>query len=223
MTRAAHRCVLALALGLAALGRAAPADTPFPDKPGPELAAAGAGAGFRDLFGALASRGPVLANFTEYRWFPFRTAPVVLGGEMRFSRELGLSLHYMRPEERIVIADAGGLVLRDASGRSRAIQPDDRTPDIGGTLLPILRFDEGELFRVFHVRGARSGGAWRLDFIPRSAEIARWVGTVTVEGTGNTVSRIEFHRSSAQRIEIRVGAPAAGAAFGAADRRRYFR
>ena len=223
MTRAAPRCVLALSLGLAALCGAPPPDAPFPEKPGPELPAAGADAGFRELFRSLASRGSVLANFTEYRWFPFRTAPVVLDGEMRFSKELGLSLHYLRPEERMVIADAGGLVLRDASGRSRAIRPDDRTPDIGGTLLPILRFDEGELFRGFHVSGARSGGAWRIDFVPRSAELARWVGTVTVEGTGDTLSRIEIHRSSTQRIEIRVGAPAPGVTFGAADRKRYFR
>jgi hypothetical protein len=223
MTRAAHRCALALALGLAALGGETPPEAPLPDGPGPELPAAGADAGFRDLFLALAARGPVLANFTEYRWFAFRTAPVVLSGEMRFSRELGLSLHYVKPEERVVIADAGGLVLRDASGRSRSIQPDQRAPDIGGTLLPILRFDEGELFRAFHVRGARSGGAWRLDFVPRSAELARWVGTVTVEGTGDTLARIEFHRSSTQRIEIRVEAPATGVAFGAADRKRYFR
>lgn len=223
MTRAAPRCVLALALGLAALRGAAPPDAPFPDKPGPEIPAAGADAGFRDLFRALASRGSVLANFTEYRWFPFRTAPVVLNGEMRFSRELGLSLHYLKPEQRVVIADAGGLVLRDASGRSRAIKPDERTPDIGGTLLPILRFDEAELFRVFHVSGARSGGAWRVDFVPRSAEVARWVGTVTVAGAGDAVARIEFHRSSSQRIEIRIEPPATGVTFGAADRRLYFR
>lgn len=223
MTRAVLRLAPALALGLAAALGAAPPDAAFPDRPGPEIPAAGADAGFRDLFRALAARGAVLSGFKEYRWFPFRTAPVVLEGEMRFSRELGLSLHYRKPEERVVIADSGGLVLRDASGRSRAIKPGAGAPDIGATLLPILRFDEAELFRVFHVLGARSGGAWRVDFVPRSAEVLRWVGAVAVEGTGDTVARIEFHRSSTQRIEIRIESPAAGVAFGAADRKLYFR
>jgi hypothetical protein len=223
MTRAILRLAPALALGLAAAFGAGPPGALLPDKPGPEIPAAGADAGFRDLFRALAARGSVLANFREYRWFPFRAAPVVLEGEMRFSRELGLSLHYRKPEERVVIADSGGLVLRDASGRSRAVQPGAGTPDIGGTLLPILRFDEAELFRVFHVHGARSGGAWRVDFVPRSAEVLRWVGTVAVEGEGDTVERIEINRSSTQRIEIRVEPPATGVAFGPADRKLYFR
>jgi hypothetical protein len=223
MTRSISRPALVLAITCGLMALAAVAGGPYPAEPGPEIPATGADAGFRDLFRTLAAQGSVLANFTEYRWFPFRTAPVVLQGEMRFSRELGLSLHYVRPEERIVIADAGGLVLREASGRSRAIRPDERTPDLGATLVPILRFDEAELLREFHVRGARSGPAWRIDFVPRSADVARWIGSVTVEGEGGSVARIEFRRSASQRIEIRVDSPATGVVFGADERKRFFR
>jgi hypothetical protein len=212
----------AIVLRLGAPAGAAPADSPYPAQAGPEIFAGDAG-GFLELFRALAAQGSVRSDFVERRWFPFRTAPVVLRGDMRFSRELGLSLHYTKPEERIVIADSGGLILRDATGRSRQIHPDDRTPDLGGTLVPVLRFDEKELFKGFHVRGARSGNAWRIDFTPRAAEVARWVGTIIVEGRGGSVSRIEFRRSATQRIEIQIESTATGVTFGPDERKRYFR
>jgi len=214
---------IALAFRLAAPAGAAAADSPYPAQAGPEIFAGGADGGFLDLFRALAAQGSVRSDFVEYRWFPFRTAPVVLRGEMRFSRELGLSLHYTKPEERIVIADSGGLILRAADGRSREVHPDERMPDLGGTLAPVLRFDEKELFLGFHVRGARSGNAWRIDFTPKSAEVSRYVGTIIVEGTGESVSRIELRRSSTQRIEIRIESSATGVNFGPDERKRYFR
>jgi hypothetical protein len=214
---------LAIAFRLAAPAGAAAADSPYPAQAGPEIFAGGADGGFLDLFRALAAQGSVRSDFVEYRWFPFRTAPVVLRGEMRFSRELGLSLHYTKPQESIVIADSAGLILRDATGRSREVHPDERVPDLGGTLAPVLRFDEKELFQGFRVRGARSGNAWRIDFTPRAAEVSRWVGTIIVEGTGESVSRIELHRSSTQRIEIQIESSATGVAFGPDERRRFFR
>jgi hypothetical protein len=215
--------ILAVAAASAALASLAAADAPYPSQPGAEIVQGGADAGFLELFSTLAAQGPVLAKFTEYRFFPFRTAPVVLQGEMRFSPERGLSLHYLRPEESVVIADEQGLILRDASGRSRVIQKDPHLPDIGGILVPILRFESAPLFKAFHVHGALSGLAWRVDFVPRSAEVARWVGTVTVEGSAGTVARIEFRRSSTQRVEIHLEPPATGVSFGAEERKRYFR
>jgi outer membrane lipoprotein-sorting protein len=214
---------LAIAVRLAAGAFAESADSQYPAQPGPEITAGERTGGFLDLFRILAAQGSVRTKFTEYRWFPFRTAPVVLRGEMRFSRELGLSLHYTSPQESIVIADAGGLILRDASGRSREIHPDERMPDLGGSLAPVLRFDDKELFEGFHVRGARLGNAWRIDFTPKAAELARMIGTIIVEGKDSTLSRIEFHRSSTQRIEIQIESSETGVTFGTDERKRYFR
>jgi hypothetical protein len=212
---------LALCLGC---GVAAPrACAQYPAQPGPETTVSGLDAGFLALFRALANQGSVRSEFTEFRWFPFRAGPVVLEGEMRFSREFGLSLRYTKPVERIVIADSAGIVLRDASGRSREIEPDGRMPDISGALVPILRFDTTELFARFRVHAARLGNAWRIDLVSRDAQVGLLVGGVTIEGTEMAVRRIDFIRSPGQRIEIRINSSAAGVKFGTLERTRYFR
>ncbi len=209
----------ALMLAILGLLTAASGATPNPT----ELRAGGGDPRFHDLFQVLAGQGSVRSSFTENRWFPFRRVPVVLHGEMRFSRDWGLSLHYARPEERTLVADRQGLVLRDGAGRSRTIRPDESTPDIGGTLVPILRFDEADLYQRFRVFGAWAGESWRLEFLPRSAAVARWVGKISVEGRGRTVLRIEFRRSANQRIEIEIDSTATGVVFGPAERQRFFR
>src|SRR5580700_2811871 len=72
--------------------------------------------GWSQLAGELRGQSSVVADFTEERWFSFKRTPTVLRGEVRISAEHGLSLHYLDPEEQIVIIDGRGSLLRSASG-----------------------------------------------------------------------------------------------------------
>jgi hypothetical protein len=195
----------------------------LPGEPGPELIAGENDADWQPLFAALKAKGAVVSAFTEHRWFPFRKAPVVLEGEMRFSPTRGLSLRYLRPDERLMIADAQGLLLRDARGRSRAVPPDPRAPDINAALLPVLRFDQAELSKQFHLHAVRAGEEWRLDFVPRAPELVRTLGRLTVIGAGEAVRRLEFRRSATQRVEILIGATQTGVTFTPEEEKRFFR
>jgi hypothetical protein len=175
------------------------------------------------LFIALAAQGAIRANFTESRWFPFRTKPVVLKGEMRLSPTRGLSLDYREPEVRTVIADGKGLAMRDARGRTREIPPDPRTTGPVTALLPIMQFDLDGLQRAFTLRGARDGGAWRLEFVPRDPGLARALGTVVVIGDDAMVSRLEFRHSPKNRVEIVIEGARAGVSFAPEEEQRFFR
>jgi hypothetical protein len=195
----------------------------LPTEPGPELILGENDAAWQPLFAALAAKGTVCSAFTEQRWFPFRKTPVVLEGEMRFSPARGLSLRYVRPDERLMIADARGLLLRDARGRNREVPADPRAPDINAALLPVLRFDRAELGKTFHLFAVRAGEEWRLDFVPRAAELARTLGRITVIGAGDAVRRLEFRRSATQRVEIIIGATQTGVLFTPDEEKRFFR
>jgi hypothetical protein len=195
----------------------------LPTEPGPELILGENDAAWQPLFAALAAKGTVCSAFTEQRWFPFRKTPVVLEGEMRFSPTRGLSLRYVLPDERLMIADAKGLLLRDARGRSREVPADPRAPDVNAALLPVLRFDRAELAKTFHLFAVRSGEEWRLDFVPRSVELARTLGRITVIGVGDAVRRLEFRRSATQRVEILIGATQTSVTFTPEEERRFFR
>ena len=180
-------------------------------------------AGWRDLFATLAGHGAVASTFTERRWFSVRKEPVVLRGELRHSPERGLSLRYTEPEEQLMIIDVQGILLRNAAGRSRALKSDPRAPQVDALLLPVLRFDLAALERTFEIRGTRDGARWRLDFTPRTPELARALGQLAVWGEGATVRQLEFSRGPKQRVEVAIETTQTGVTFSADELKRFFR
>jgi len=208
--------VLALCLCL-------PVCAAVPAAPGPELVAGGNDAEWTPLFTALAGQGGVRSTFTENRWFSVKKTPVVLRGELRHSDERGLSLHYTQPEEQVMLVDAKGLMLRDAKGRTRTMAADPRAPRMDAALLPVLRFDLPALLKLFTLRAVRDGDDWRLDFVPRTPELARHLSTLTVEGTGERVRRLEFRRSAKQRVEVLIEETQTGVTFTAEEKEKFFR
>lgn len=208
---------------LAACGLRADAVCAQLDEPGAAVDLAAASPEWRELFDKLAPHGPVFSRFTENRWFPFKKIPVVLKGEMRMAPDRGLSLHYIEPEVRTLIMDERGLVLRDERGRNREIPPDPRAASINTALLPVLHFDREELAKSFTVRAVREGEAWRLDFEPRDAALAKTLGRIVAWGEGARIVRLEFRRSGSQRVEIVIEESRVGATFSAEDLKRFFR
>lgn len=194
-----------------------------PTAAGPELVAGENDAAWLPLFATLAGQGGVHSTFTEHRWFSVKKEPVVLHGELRHSDARGLSLHYMQPEEQVMVVDAKGLMLRNAAGRTRSMAADPKAPRIDSALLPVLRFDLPALLKLFSLHAARDGDDWRLDFLPRTPELARHLSTLTVEGAGERVRRLEFRRSAKQRVEVLIEKTEVGVAFTAEEEKRFFR
>lgn len=176
---------------------------------------------WRDLAGAFAQQPDTIASFEERRHFPFRAEPVVLHGEVRVSRARGLSLHYRSPEERIIIIDAEGMALRDATGQTRP-PPDPRASGAQAALRHILRFDFAALAADHDLYGRRDGATWELALVPHARAVRDAIGEIRVSGRNTVVHRIELRRSARQHIDILLDAPRPGA-FGAEDVRRFFR
>ena len=177
---------------------------------------------WNDLAGELRKQPSVTADFTERRFFSFKKTPTVLRGEVRVSADRGLSLHYVDPEDHIVVIDGLGVLLRSAAGDS--VPPADPRAGAAHTaLLHALRLDLGPLAEAFELYGLRAGAAWTLALVPRAADLRRTLGQITVGGEGAAVRRIEFRRSATQRVEISVAPPRATASFTAEELRRYFR
>jgi hypothetical protein len=177
---------------------------------------------WRELATAFAKRGNVTANFVERRWFPFRQQPVELTGEVRVSTERGLSLHYRTPEQRIVVVDQQGLLIREASGESSA-PADPRAAAVNDALLHILRLDFGALEHDFELRGQRDAHRWSIELIPRSDELRRVIGRIAVSGADTAVWRIELRHSPKQFVEIQMSQPLPSAPFSPDELKRYFR
>jgi len=198
----------------------APARATPPAAPGSIITAAG---DWHWLFSAIAAKGNTFSTFTEKRAFAARKDPVVLTGEMRLIPATGLSLRYITPEETLTIIDTRGLYLRDAKGRTREIKAGTRDAGLVAALLPVMRFDEENLFKNFVIHAARNGGDWRFDFVPRDAKIAAALGSITVTGVGTEIQRLGFNASPKVRVEVIVGETKTGVTFSDDDLKKYFR
>jgi len=192
-------------------------------QPGPVVELGNAGADWQALFQSLAAQSTVFSHFTENRWFPFRKIPVVLKGEMRLESGRGMSLHYTDPENRTMIMDERGLLLRDDHGHSREMPPDPRSANINAALLPVMRFDQKELAKIFLLYAVRAGNTWRLDFEPRDPALIKTIGRITVWGEDAKIKQLEFRRSNSQRVEIIIDDSQAGVVFTVEEQKRFFR
>ena len=174
------------------------------------------------LADAIAHQPDLASTFTESRSFSFKKDPVVLHGEVRVSPARGLSLHYTGPDERIVILDGQGVLVRAAQGQSAP--PDDpRAGAVNEALLHILRFDFAALVKDFELYGESADGRWTLVLVPRSSPQRHAFARITVSGEGEVVRRIELRHSERQRIEIAIDPPRPTAPFTPDEVRAYFR
>jgi hypothetical protein len=178
---------------------------------------------WKALIDTLAGHGTILAPFNEKRFFPFRRDPTLLKGVLRISPDHGLSLQYTEPGAYVLIADSGGLLIKDGSGRARPMPPGSRESGAVSSLLPIMRFDLAALYPRFVVQARGSGAAWSFIFTPRDSGDADSLGIITVRGEGSEVVSLEFKRSASQRVEIEVGQTTTGRPFSDEELKQFFR
>lgn len=176
---------------------------------------------WQELATKFAARGDIQATFEERRVFPFRSEAVTLQGEVRVSATRGLSLHYTAPQERTIIIDGQGFIVREARERG-APPPDPRANLANEAMRSILRMDFAKLVEGYAVHGRQDGETWSLGLVPHDAGTRRAIGDIFVDGEGAAVRRIELRRSARQNITITIAAPQP-ATFSEEEIKKYFR
>lgn len=175
------------------------------------------------LFERLSTQKTRYSRFEERRFFPFRREPTVLQGEIRMAPDLGLSLRYLQPEERVIVVDDKGVLMRDGEGRERAAPDDSRARIATSAMVHVLRFDLPALQKDFTLHGRRDGEAWSLAFVPRDATFANLLGVLVVSGEKLELRKIEMIKAANQRIEIAIKETSEGVLFTGDTLRRFFR
>ena len=188
----------------------------------PERRIAPAAPEWSGLIEVFSHQPDTLADFTELRYFPFKKDAVELKGEVRVSTVRGLSLRYTVPEERTVILDENGILMRAAAGE-KAPPVDPRATATNDALLHILRFDFVALEKDFELYGRQDGKLWTLALVPKTAALRRSIGRITVTGDQAAISRIELRHSAKQAIVILIEPPKPAVAFTVEELKRYYR
>ncbi len=174
---------------------------------------------------ALRTNDAVHATFTEARHLPIRREPLLLTGELRFQADLGLSLHYLTPEERTVIVDARGVALRDARGRTKRAPARSEAAASAQVLLTMLRFDFDQLDDDFTITGTApdTEGAWTLNFVPRPAAARRGLRPVLVQGHAQAITQLTLAAGEPDEIDIAIDPAERVPSFDAAALSSFFR
>jgi len=175
------------------------------------------------LIAGLRAQPPLFSEFEEHRYFPFRRDFTRLTGEIRVDPARGLSLHYLSPEESLMVVDAQGGFIVEAGGRRQELPDDPRAQAGSEALLHVLQFDLEALAEDFAIYGEQSAAGWRLAFVPATDALARALQPITVSGEDRQVKRIEIGRTANQRVEIIVGDTRSGVTFTDEEISRYFR
>lgn len=200
----------------AATETAPPADAALVGPPSPEQV-------WRGFVATLKPDGPRKASFVEERWFPIRKVPVRLSGELRLDPAVGLSLHYLQPEERTVILDRDGVLVRKPGEKDRALPPGERGGAALQLVLAVLRFDTDEIAAGFAVRLRQDSEAWTIDLEPTAEAAARLVSRVTVAGRDRVPTLLVVRPVLGPRLEIHLGEPETVSAFTTEERALHFR
>lgn len=178
---------------------------------------------WESLLNQLRAKGNITATFTENRYFPFKKIPVVLTGEIRLSREHGLSLHYITPDDRLMIVDDRGVLMRLGSGRSKEGPSDPRALAATDALVQVMRFDLPALSKQFAMYAAGDSANWYFAFDPKDEALARTLSRLVVTGQGEQVRRIQMRKSAVQSVEILIGETRENVTFTPDEIKRFFR
>jgi hypothetical protein len=213
--------VAALAILLAA--GAVRADQLPPPLPPPSLLVDSRDPAWQSLFARLAAGKNREADFEERRTFLFRKTPVVLTGTIRMSPGRGMSLCYVTPEPRILIADDQGLVLREPGRRDVDAAAGGRAQAATAVLIDVIRFNLPELRKAFEFRGRRSGDGWILALRARTPSLMTDLDSIVISGEGAQLRRIELIGSATRSVDIFIGRTREDVRFTREDLIRYFR
>lgn len=182
------------------------------------------GADWQKLLAELQAAPPLRAEFEERRFFPFRRDYTALTGEIRLDPNHGLSLHYITPQDQLMVVDARGGFLQNERGRRRELPDNPSARAATSALLHVLRFDLPRLAEDFDIYAARDERDWAFTFVPRAeGKLAKALSPITVQGEGARVRLIEMRKTERQRVEIHVGKTTTNVAFTDEERARYFR
>ncbi len=165
------------------------------------------------------SRG-VRARFDEAKTMSILARDITTHGVLYFDPPDRLARVTTDPGASTVIVRGTAVSVEDETGR--------RELDLGasalarglvGNLALLLRGDLVELETRHRVEYVAEGDRWRLDLLPRDAELAAIVDRVRVTGVGGSIASVETHEKSGDQTVTRLSDVAFGLEFTGAGER----
>jgi len=170
-------------------------------------AAAAADLDVAALMRLLASVQQANARYVEVRYSALLTEPLVSRGTLVYTRPGRLEKHVTFPYEEHAVLDAGQLTIDKPGRGSRIVLSAADAPAVAGLVESIRATRAGDLAaleRDYKVDVGGSTDAWWLRLRPRERELAQLVRSVTVQGAGARIERVEIDEASGDRVVMEI-------------------
>ena len=179
----------------------------------------------RKVFHRLGHDAAESMPFTEVRTFAISRNPLRQTGELRSSKENGLSLSYESAKPHVIIVDDKGLVDRQPDGHERQVTVADH-PEVAtltDLYLNLLRGNADKLFQYADVYFTGTPQSWQMGLVPHDAALAKRVGRVVVSGNGRSIAKLENLLPNNELRTLEFGRVTRNPKYTPEEVRKYFR
>jgi len=159
------------------------------------------------LMRLLASVQQANARYVEVRYSAVLTEPLVSRGTLAYSRPDRLEKHVTSPYEEHDVLKAGQLTIDKPGRGSPIVLSAAEAPAVAGLVESIRATRAGDLAaleRYYKVDVGGSAEGWWLRLRPHEPELAQLVRSVTVQGAGGRIERVEIDEASGDRVIMEI-------------------
>ena len=163
--------------------------------------------------------------FTEVRTFAVSKNPLRQTGELRSSKEDGLSLAYEGGKPHVIIVDDKGLIDRQPDGHERQVTVMDH-PEVAtltDLYLNLLRGNADKLFQYADVYFAGTPQNWQMGLVSHNPDLAKRVGRVIVTGNGRSITKLENQLPNNESRTLEFGRVTRNPKYTPEEMQKYFR
>jgi len=154
------------------------------------------------LMSELAAVPASRTRFVETRHLAMLTQPLELKGSLSYERPNRLVKHVETPFDELLTVDGEALSLvNKTKGERRSLSLREQ-PALGALVEGVratLAGDRAQLERHYRVQFSGRRDAWRLQLVPRAAQVRAHVESITVSGAAARPQRIEVLESTGDR------------------------
>ncbi len=157
------------------------------------------------LMAMLHANPPGRAHFDETKTVSILDRPLESSGELLFTPPDRLERHVTSPGDERVVADRDRLVVERA-GRRQVVDFREH-PEVGVLIESIrgtLAGDLASLERTYTLSLAGDAGSWRLGLVPRDPRLRSLVASVSIEGSGANVRRVEIDQADGDHSLMQI-------------------
>jgi hypothetical protein len=160
-----------------------------------------------DLMQMLGSVEAANARFVETRYSALLKSPLVLQGTLSYRRPDRVEKHVLVPHDERITVEGGRLTLENRTQNRLKTLPVNSAPGLAALIESIRATRAGDLAalqRYYTVQVDGSREQWTLTLKPLESQVADFVISIALSGSGSRIGRITIEEAGGDRSVMEI-------------------